>query len=312
MMAQRKKQDGVYFEKGVSGSIQIAVPDKVAKGDKPDATDVFEKHKYLHWWFRPIPISHRKWLGWMCIITPHNVISTILTMLAAIGVVWLQEWFDMAPMGGDGFAYLFTALTFLMALYVPVKMQVVSTIRKHVNRIQQHISGIKKHRIDDIKGFLTTRNKIISVIRRFSQISTSVPVFHINESLGVPQANSSFASGGNSASKELVDLSSDHIESPMHKLGPEDSRNGLVADVMNDILALRPSYSLVYMETVMHIYNFVMMTVFYPILLRERMNSNWTWMPATSLLCFMSYTLTGLLFISDYEMRAWGISPLAY
>lgn len=251
--------------------------------------DIFMNHAYLPWYHRPIILTELPLLYYLRVFTLYNVFMTTVTTVFAMIVVQIQEAAGIDPMGGDGFAFLFTALALLIALYIPPKIETIGNVRHNVYIIQQIISGAKKHSPNDTAKHIATRNQVISVIRELSQIQTAVPVINFHDMLKTTSSSTSFVG---------LDLDSEQ------KLAIETA--------LNDILSRRPAYISMYMEALMHLLNFVMMTGFYPILLRERMDRSWAWIPPTAVLCTLAYAMTALLYVFDHELRAYGVLPLKY
>lgn len=249
--------------------------------------DIFVKHRYLPWQHRPSSLSEYRFFFLLRLFTGYTIIATIATVVWAIGIVWIIEVTDEAPVGGDGFAFIFTILALILALYLPRKSEVLVTIRKSTNIIQQQMcEGLRVDK--SISARIDIQNQIINVVRELQVHST----FHSAEYI----------------KKKLQMDSRDHFTS----LSEEKQAKvmSVIMEHVNLIISMRPSYVEVYMETFIHFANFVNMTIFYPILLREKLNSNWLWMPLASVVCFVSFAQLQMLFILQYQIAAYGVLSL--
>jgi hypothetical protein len=249
--------------------------------------DIFVKHRYLPWQHRPSSLSEYRFLFLLRLFTGYTIIATIGTVVFAIGVVWIIEATDEAPIGGDGFAYIFTILALILALYLPKKSEILVTIRKSTNIIQQQMCegmGVDK----SIAARTDIQNQIIEVVQDLQMHSTFHSAEHIKKKLRM-NSREHFTSLSEEKQTKIMSVIVDHI---------------------NVIISMRPSYVEVYMETFINFANFVNMTAFYPILLREKLDSNWLWMPIASIICFVSFALLQTLFILQYQIAAYGVLSL--
>jgi hypothetical protein len=257
--------------------------------------DVFEQLRWLPWFHRPLPIARRAKFWFLRPFTASVLFSTVMTVLCSIAVVQVQEELDLDPMGGDGWAFLFTAQTFLIGIFVTEKLNRVNRVRDSINKLQQHVSHVMKHPKQSLgateyKSFSNTRNSIISIIRDLSVHTYYEPQTHVamrfeNEFLKTRDL------GAMRPAKSVFD-------------------EPILEGHVNTIMSMRMSYAYTYMEGFIYLTAYLMLTVYYPILLRQTMNHHWTWIPSTFLLCLADYSLIEVISIANYDMEAWGVTPM--
>jgi len=246
------------------------------------SVDRFTNLQFLPWYHRPLPIAEWPWLTVLRLFTMHTVGFTFATTVVAIATVQILLAVGYAhSFGGYAYTFVFTVITFIIGIYVNNRVILVERIAAAVNTLQQHMSEVMSHDIYDRGKMLRARDLVVSAATQLSAETGFVPVDSI-----LPM---------------LFGENSKHID-----LASKD----LVRTTMNTLMAARPSYIYMYIETLIHMYNALATFVLYPILIRERLGDSWTWIPISAVVCFISYAMVGMLYINSYEMEAWGVIPV--